>query len=68
MDSGNGEFMRYENNQKLNDKITEIERLREKVGSIFRVGEIVEIKESRFKIKSIGKREMRLRLMPWQKD
>jgi hypothetical protein len=63
MDSGNGEFVRYENDQTPKD-IAELEKVYGKVCSIFRVGEIVEIKESRFKIKAIGKREMRLRLLP----
>lgn len=31
---------------------------------VFRKGEILKIKESRFKIMSLGKREMRLRLLP----
>ena len=64
MDSGNGNFERFDNDQKLNERMEELIKLREKVGSIFRVGEIVELKDSRFKIRSIGKREMRLRLMP----
>ncbi len=63
MDSGKGHFEQFVDHQELNDRVLELERLREKVGSIFQVGEILEIKDSRFKIRSIGKREMRLRLM-----
>jgi len=63
MDSGKGHFEQFQIEQELNEKVAELERLREKVGSTFRVGEVVTIKNSRFKVRSIGKREMRLRLM-----
>lgn len=63
MDSGKGHFDHFENEAKLNERMEKLVGLREKVGSIFRVGEILEIKDSRFKIRSIGKREIRLRLM-----
>lgn len=63
MDTYQGHFERFDNEQKLNERVAELEKLREKIGSIFRVGEIVTIKDSKFKIRSIGKREMRLRLV-----
>ena len=63
MDTRRGHFEEFKDSQELNQRVAELERLREKVGSIFQVGEIVTIKDSRFKIRSIGKREMRLRLM-----
>lgn len=63
MDSGRGHFERFDNDEQLNAKVQELTRLREKVGSIFHVGEILAIKDSKFRIRSIGKREMRLRLM-----
>ena len=63
MDTGKGYMEKFDDEIQLNERIAELEKLKEKVGSIFRVGEIIEIKDSRFKIRSIGKREMRLRLM-----
>ena len=60
MDTGSGTFKHFENELQLNK---EVERLRDFAGSFFRIGEIVEIKKSKFKIRSIGKREMRLQLM-----
>ena len=65
MDTGNGRFERFENDTKLNERIQELEALRKKVGSTFRVGEVLEIKGSKFRVRSIGKREMKLRLLPW---
>ena len=63
MDSYKGYMERFENDEQLNERVAELGRLKEKVGSIFHVGEILEIKDSKFRIRSIGKREMRLRLM-----
>jgi len=63
MNSGRGHFEGFKNDTELNERIQELTQLKEKVGSTFHVGEIVEIKDSKFRIRSIGKREMRLRLM-----
>ena len=63
MDTGKGHFENFKGEKELNDRMKELISLREKIGSVFRVGEILEIKDSKFKIRSIGKREMRLRLM-----
>lgn len=63
MDSGKGYFEQFQNDEQVNKRIAELERMQKKVGSIFRKGEIVEIKGSRFKIRSIGNKEMRLRLL-----
>ena len=66
MDTGKGSFESFDSEIVLNTRLKELTKLKDKVGSIFRVGEILEIKDSRFKIRSIGKREMRLRLLPWK--
>ena len=63
VDTGKGHFDHFEDEASLNERMKELVALKEKVGSIFRVGEVLEIKDSKFKIRSIGKREMRLRLM-----
>jgi hypothetical protein len=60
MDQGNGIFKQLEEFEmrKLVDTNPQLKK------KIFSVGEHVEIKDSRFKIIGIGKREMRLKLIP----
>ena len=56
MDQGNGTF------RQVSD--IELEMIDEKlVSRIFSVGEELKIKDSRFRVKAIGRREMRLRLL-----
>jgi len=62
MDNGYGEFVPV-------PKTVVIESLSLNLRNrIFEVGEEITIKDSLFKIKSIGRREMRLRLIPTPKD
>lgn len=58
MDKGNGVFERLSDIAAKKFIGTSVRT------KIFSVGEEVEIKESRFKIIGIGKREMRLKLLP----
>lgn len=57
MDDGNGNF------QKVPDTVIIKELSLNIKNRIFEVGEEIAIKDSRFKIMAIGKREMRLRLL-----
>lgn len=59
MDTGKGDFVRVTEEDVKNLSINYRSR-------IFEVGEEVKIKDSRFKVMAIGKREMRLRLLPDQ--
>ena len=59
MDSGQGKFVEIENDDHLED-------LKESYpfhGGIFKVGEVVELKTSKFRIKSIKPTELRLKLI-----
>lgn len=62
MDSGRGEFHPIDPTY-----ATEMEKLRRagaKLPSVFQVGEVVDIKNSQFKIVTIGDQFMRLKLLP----
>ena len=61
MDTGKG-YM-----EQFTDKSKELEALKQKYpnhGGVFEVGEEIEIRGSRWRVKAIGKKEMRLRLLP----
>ena len=62
MDCGNGTFKHFESMEEL-EASEEFKRSRVKP-SIFTKGEILEIKESTFKIVDINKKYMKLRLLP----
>lgn len=60
MDSGQGRFIEAENEERL-------ALLKEDFplhGGVFTKGEIVELKGSRFRIKTISPKELRLKLLP----
>ena len=60
MDDGKGRFIEFEEK-------AELDRLKEEYpmhGGVFQKGEIVELKGSRFKIKTISPKELRLKLLP----
>jgi uncharacterized Zn finger protein len=60
MDTGKGKFKEFQ-------AMEELENLKQefpKHGGIFKVGEIVELKGSRFRVKSIKPTELRLKLLP----
>jgi hypothetical protein len=62
MDAGNGTFKHFESMEELEAR-EEFKRSRVKP-SIFSKGEILEIKESTFKIVDLNKKYMKLRLLP----
>ena len=63
MDTGTGNFARLSPQAAESMMNVEYEKL-EGIPSVFSKGEEVEIKNSRFKILSIGQKEMRLKLLP----
>ena len=58
MDDGQGNFI------PLKDEEAKREQDRGNAGRIFRVGEVVKIKDSTFRVKSIKPKELRLKLLP----
>ena len=69
-DMGDGHFERGHDLQELQDKLSKQfgeknaeERIKNEDG-IFHVGEEVELKGSRFRVKSIKPKELRLKLLP----
>ena len=59
MDTGNGEFKYFETLEELEKAKPEFQDH----GGTFRVGEEIEIRGSRFRIKSIKPKEIRLKLL-----
>jgi len=62
MDSGQGRFEHL--NTIDNEELRKLQNKYPDHGGLFTVGEILEIKGSKFKVKTIGKKEMHLRLLP----
>ena len=60
MDTGNGEFRTFFEAEELDDLKSEFPHH----GGVFKVGETVELKGSRFRVKSIKPTELRLKLLP----
>jgi uncharacterized Zn finger protein len=63
MDTGNGRF------EPIEDFTKEIAKMKKKFprhGGIFKVGDEVELRGSRFRIKAIKPDELRLRLLKWR--
>lgn len=63
MDTGNGHFKMLDGIQELEERTRGMARH----GGIFTVGEEIELKGSRFRIKSIKPNELRLKLLPLKK-
>jgi len=63
MDTGKGYFKQFENDDQLMQEIRQRRHTGKQIKGIFCKGEILKIKNSRFSIRAIGKREMRLRLL-----
>lgn len=65
MDTGHGKFEKLvASDIALQKAVEEMESKHPKHGGWFRVGEIIEIRGSRFRIKSIKPNELRLKLIP----
>jgi uncharacterized Zn finger protein len=60
MDSGEGKLKKYEGLEELHD----LQKKYPNHGGTFHVGEIITLKSSKFRIKSIKPRELRLKLLP----
>jgi len=63
MDQGNGTFKMLEE-AKLGGAVSSLEALLEMQKSMFRVGEEITIKDSRFKIQRITPKKLILKLLP----
>lgn len=68
MDTGKGEFAIVdEENEGIRQQMMEtLERQHPNHGGWFRVGEEIEIKGSRFRVKAVKPKELRLKLLPKQ--
>lgn len=66
MDTGEGRFKEFfgKNEDELAEKISKLSKEFPKHGGIFVVGEILELKGSKFRVKSIKPAELRLKLLP----
>ena len=64
MDSGRGKFKMFEDEEKLFTWQEQLKKEGKPTGSVFRLGEVVELKESRFKVVKITGRKLTLRLLP----
>ena len=60
MDSGEGKLVPFETEQELSD----LQKKYPQHGGWFHVGEIVTLKGSRFQIKSVKPKEIRLKILP----
>lgn len=71
MDTGDGKFKIFQESEALEEQraatIARMERDHPNHGGWFRVGDIVEIRGSQFRIKSIKPNELRLKLLPRQR-
>lgn len=60
MDSGEGRFEQFDREEEL----AELQESYPLHGGVFCKGEVVELKGSKFKIKTISPKELRLKLLP----
>lgn len=67
MNDDRGEFVKFLDEKHAAQAQKENQKRDDLPHDIFRVGEEVMIKNSRFRVDSIGKKFMRLRLLPTQK-
>ena len=63
MDTGNGEFEMLQK-ERLDALLSRQEEMPERAGGIFSVGEQLEIKGSKFKVRKITRKDLVLRLLP----
>ena len=68
MDTGNGKFeaVKATNPEELDNMMKALEQKHPNHGAWFKEGEIVELKGSLFRVKSIKPTEIRLKLLPRQ--
>jgi uncharacterized Zn finger protein len=66
MDAGNGRFEQImaDSDEELKKKARELEGLFPNHGGWFSVGEVIEIRGSRFRVKAVKSDELRLKLLP----
>ena len=66
MDTGEGKFKKFfaKDENELAEKINDLQKQYPKHGGIFVVGEVLELKGSKFRVKSIKPTELRLKLLP----
>ena len=66
MDTGRGYFEQFDaqNDEEMNEKLKQLQKKYTDFGGVFRIGEVLEIRGSKFKIRTLGKKEMHLRLLP----
>lgn len=64
MDTGEGKFEIFESDKELKEKMHELWNRYPNHGGVFKVGEEVELKGSRFRVKSVKPNELRLKLLP----
>lgn len=64
MDTGEGRFREFEKMEELPDLQSE----HPNHGGVFTVGEEIELKGSRFRVKHISPKELRLKLLPKNKQ
>lgn len=66
MDTGEGRFKEFsgKNEDELAGRINNLQKEYPKHGGVFVVGEILELKGSKFRVKSIKPTELRLKLLP----
>jgi hypothetical protein len=64
MDTGRGYFEHFKDEEELRKKMHEMWNKHPKHGGVFRVGEIIEIKGSRFEVSKIINDGLKLKLLP----
>lgn len=66
MDTGNGKFKEFEakDDEEFEEKKLKLFEQYPKHGGVFKIGEEVELKGSKFRVKSIKPNELRLKLLP----
>ena len=64
MDTGKGQFEMFEDQEEMSRRLVELKKAGTPTGGVFRLGEVVELKESRFKVVKITGRKLTLRLLP----
>ena len=64
MDTGKGYFEMFKDEKELKSRMHEMWNMHPNHGGVFREGEILEIKGSRFKISKIIQNGLKLKLLP----
>ena len=64
MDTGEGRFEMFESEEELKKNMHRLFNEYPRHGGVFKVGEVLEIKGSMFRVKSVKPKELRLKLLP----